>query len=157
MERFIDSGRETSLISTRSTRMPQGCSVGSSMTSLRWALTFSRSDGVGVVLHVDDRLDRVDDPVVDHRVHAQGDVVAGDGLLAGHGRHNDLHVDLGEPACERVDPGQPCFADAGQRPPEAEDDAFLVLRDDLEAEHLGRPIPRRAGHRACLAPRTALA
>ena len=44
IERFIDSGRATSLTSTRSTRMPQGCSVEASITSLRWALTLSRSD-----------------------------------------------------------------------------------------------------------------
>ena len=51
----------------------------------------------GVVLHVDERLDWVDDPVVDDRIHPQGDVVPGDALLAGHGRRDDLHVDLAQP------------------------------------------------------------
>ena len=64
----------------------------------------------GVVLHVDERLDRVDDPVVDDRVHPHRDVVAGDALLAGHGRRDDLHVDLAQPVSERVNPGQPRLA-----------------------------------------------
>ena len=40
----MDSGREMSLTSTRSTRMPHGPSVGASITSLSSALTCSRSD-----------------------------------------------------------------------------------------------------------------
>ena len=35
IDRFIDSGREMSFSSTRSTRIPHGSSVGASMTSLR--------------------------------------------------------------------------------------------------------------------------
>src|SRR6185369_13482462 len=103
--------------------MPQGCSVGSSMTSLRRALTLSRSDSswsmslwpitdrsevcdlrycTGVVLHVDDGLNRVDDPVIHNRVHPQRDVVPGDGILGRDRRHDNLHVDLAEPVSERV-------------------------------------------------------
>jgi hypothetical protein len=76
-------------------------------------------------------------------VDAEGDVVAGDGFLAGDGGDGDLHVDFGEPRGEGVDPGQAWFAEAGQCFAEAEDDAFFVLGDDFEAEHAGRPIPRR--------------
>jgi hypothetical protein len=53
--------------------------------------------------------------------------ISGDGLLAGHGRDDDLHVDLAQPGGEWVDPGQPRLADAGQRPPETEDDAYCVM------------------------------
>src|SRR5207248_7274776 len=77
-------------------------------------------------------------------------------LLAGPGRHDDLHGDLAQPGGEGVDAGQPGLAEAGKRPPEAEDDAFLVLRDDLEAEHAGRPIPRHIGLPGPPGPRTAL-
>ena len=44
MERFICSGRFTSLSSTRSTRMPHGPSVGSSMIRRSSRLTESRSE-----------------------------------------------------------------------------------------------------------------
>ena len=44
------------------------------------------ADGEQVVLDVDDRRDRVDDPEVDDRVDPDGDVVAGDAVLRGH-RH----------------------------------------------------------------------
>ncbi len=50
IERFMDSGREMSLTSTRSTRTPQGPSVGASMTSLSSALTCSRSDSSWSIL-----------------------------------------------------------------------------------------------------------
>jgi Bacterial lipid A biosynthesis acyltransferase len=43
IERFIASARETSLTSTRSTRMPHGCSAGSSMTSLSSAEVLAAS------------------------------------------------------------------------------------------------------------------
>src|ERR1700729_4001534 len=94
-----------------------------------------------VVLHVDDGFERVDDPVVDDRVHLQRDVVPGDGLLGRHAGYRDLHVDLGQPGGERVDPGQAGLANAGQGLPEAENDTLLVLADDPEAEHFGHPIP----------------
>ena len=103
MDRFMPSGSETSLISTRSTRMPQGPSVGSSMIAaqlpvhrvalgqqlVHLRLADDRAqrglrllrDGEQVVLHVDGRLDRVDNPEVDHRVHPHADVVPGDALL----------------------------------------------------------------------------
>ena len=44
IDRFMLSGSETSLISTRSTRMPHGPSVGSSMIRRSSRLTASRSD-----------------------------------------------------------------------------------------------------------------
>ena len=40
------------------------------------------------------------------------------------------------------------LADARQSPAPVEDDSLLVLRDDLEAEHAGRPNPRHMVHRA---------
>ena len=43
MDRFICSGSDTSLISTRSTRMPHGPSVGSSMIRRSSRFTLSRS------------------------------------------------------------------------------------------------------------------
>ncbi len=43
MDRFMPSGSDTSLISTRSTRMPHGSSVGSSMIRRSSRLTDSRS------------------------------------------------------------------------------------------------------------------
>ncbi len=43
IDRFMPSGSDTSLISTRSTRIPHGPSVGSSMISRSWRLTWSRS------------------------------------------------------------------------------------------------------------------
>jgi hypothetical protein len=52
------------------------------------------ADGVLVVLHVDDDLDRVEDAVVDDGVDADGDVVAGDAFLGGDRHRDDLHVDL---------------------------------------------------------------
>src|ERR1035438_4081520 len=100
------------------------------------------ADGELVVLHIDDRLERVDDPVIDDRIYPQRDVVAGDGLLSGHSRHGDLHIDLAEPVCEGVDPGQPRLTRAGKRPAKAEDNAFLELFDDLETKHfLAVPSP----------------
>jgi hypothetical protein len=92
IDRFMDSGREASLTSTRSTRIPHGCSVG------------HLGHGEGVVLHVDNRLDRVHDPVVDDRVHPERDVIPGDGLLGRHRGHHDLHVHLAQPVGE---PSQP--------------------------------------------------
>jgi hypothetical protein len=102
----------------------------------------------GVILHVEDRLDRVHDPVVDHGVHLERDIVPGDGLLGRHRRRDDLHVHLAEPIRDRVHPGQARLADARQQPAPAEDDASLELGDDLEAEHAGHPNPRRVARRA---------
>src|SRR6516164_3093205 len=98
-------------------------------------------DGELVVLYVDDRLDWVDHPVVDDRVHPHRDVVAGDGVLAGHRRRGDLHVHLAQPVGDRVDPGQSRFPDAGQGAAPAENHAPLILADDLEPEHTGHPSP----------------
>jgi hypothetical protein len=111
-------------------------------------------DSEVVVLHVDDRLDRVDDPVIDDGVHPQRDVVAGDRLLRGHVHHGDLHVHLDQPGGERVDPDQAGLAYPGQGLPPAQYDALLVLADDPEAEHIGRPIPG-TGRTGLPGPRTA--
>ena len=63
------------------------------------------SDGVLVVLYVDDDLDRVEDAVVDDGVDADGDVVAGDAFLGGHRHRDDLHVDLVQAIGDGVSPG----------------------------------------------------
>ena len=44
IERFMPSGSETSLTSTRSTLTPHGCSVGTSMISVSSVLSLSRLD-----------------------------------------------------------------------------------------------------------------
>ena len=41
-------------------------------------------NGVGVILHLHDGLDRFDHPEVDHRVDLDGDVVPGDDVLGVH-------------------------------------------------------------------------
>jgi hypothetical protein len=65
-------------------------------------------------------------PMTD-RIDPQRDVVPGDGLLTGNGRHGDLRVDLAQPLRERVDPDQPQLAYARQRPAEAEDKALAHI------------------------------
>ena len=97
---------------------------------------------VVVVLHVDDRLERVDHPVVDDGVHPHGHVVPGDALLGGHGHGDDLHVDLGHPVADRPDSVQPGAAQLGQDLPEPVDDALLVLLYHLERAR-GRDYPEQ--------------
>jgi len=89
-------------------------------------------DGEHVILHVDRRLDRVDDPEVDHGIDPDGHVVFGDAFLSRDGHGDDLHVDLLHAVADRPDQGQPGATNPRQHPSEPEDDALLVLLHDLE-------------------------
>ena len=91
------------------------------------------ADGVLVVLHVDDDLDRVEDAVVDDGVDADGDVVAGDAFLGGDRHGDDLHVDLVQAVGDRRDEGQPGRPGARAELAEAQHDAAFELGDDPDA------------------------
>ena len=79
------------------------------------------------MLDVDDRLHRVDDPVVDDGVDGQRDVVPGDGALRGDAHHDGLHGHLPHPVDERDEQPKTGLAKARQQPAEPQDDALLVL------------------------------
>ena len=150
--RCIDSGSSTSLTSTVLTLMPQG-SVCSSMICWsrwlicsRWASSSSSSDWPRTLRSVVWAIWKVARTVVGdlgHGVlgvqhaevqdgaHPDRDVVAGDDFLGRDLQGDDAQVDLHHPVDERDDEEQarPLGADQAAEP---EDDAALVLLDDLD-------------------------
>jgi hypothetical protein len=92
--------------------------------------TFPHSDGAlggeQVVLDLDDRPDRVDDPRVDDGVDLHGDVVLGDHVLGRHVHGDHLQVDL---------------ADAVDAERQHEDQARALGRDSLNWAVTGPQTP----------------
>ena len=155
MARCISWGRSTAFTATCVTFTPQG-SVCSSMTScstLAQPLALGEqlvevglaedaaqgrlrllAGGVEVVLDLHHRLHRVHHPEVDDRVHLHAHVVAGDHVLGRHVEHDRAQAD----AHHAVDgPGhddEPRALGLRQQLAEAEDDAALVLVQDLHRE-----------------------
>ena len=88
-------------------------------------------DGVGDVLDGDDRLHRVDDPVVGDRGHVHADVVAGDDALRLDGHGDDAQAHPAQVVDERDDEGQArlAYSDDASEP---EQHALLVLLDDAQ-------------------------
>src|SRR6476469_5547152 len=131
IDRFIESGSTTSLISTRSMRMPQPRAGLSIINSRPW-LSRSRLDSRSSRLlspMVDRRADRVLHLEVDDGVDAHRDVVAGNAVLGGHRQGDDLQVHLLQAIDDRDQPCQSRPADPALDPAEAVDDAALELLD----------------------------
>ena len=159
IDRFIDSGSATSLISTRSMCTPQpaaGLSIISSRPWLSRSRSESRSssvalpddgaqrglrdlaDGGVVVLDVDGDPDWVDDAVVDDGVDPDGDVVAGDAVLGGHRHRDDLHVDLLQTVDERGDQGETGLGCLALHLAQPEHDATFELCDHPDTHRHGQ-------------------
>ena len=161
IDRFIESGSTTSLISTRSMCTPQpsaGLSIINSRPWLRRSRLDSRSSrsllpmiersdvcatcpiAAHVVLHVDGRTHRIRDLEVDDGIHAHGHVVAGDAVLGGHGHRDDLHVHLSRRSAIGI-------ASSARAPgsradtAEPEDDASFELLDDPNVGSEPAPAP----------------
>jgi hypothetical protein len=92
-------------------------------------------DRVLVVLHLDDRLHRVHDAVVDHRVDTDGHVVPGDAVLGRYRHGDDLRVDPDQAVRERAQRG-----DAGLSRL-AQDLAPAVHHAAFELAHHAEPGP----------------
>ena len=84
-----------------------------------------------VVDHRDDGAARLDHAEVGDGVDLDGDVVAGDRLLGRDVQGDDAQIDLDHPLDLRDQQDQP-GASRSDQPPQAEDDAALVLLDDLD-------------------------
>ena len=88
-------------------------------------------DRRGDVLDRDDRLRRVDHPVVGHGGHVDADVVAGDDPLRLDRHGHDAHRDTAQHVDQRDDQCEPRFLHIDDSS-ETEQDTFLVLLDDAE-------------------------
>ena len=91
-------------------------------------------EGIG---DLDDRLGRIDDPEVDHRVHLDRYVVTRDHVLGRDVEHDHAQVDLDHLLDQRDQDDQAGPLDAREAP-EGEHHAALVLvqyLEDLSGEH----------------------
>ena len=86
-----------------------------------------------VVLDVDGDPYRIAHVEVDDGVDPDGDVVAGDAVLGGHGHRDDLHAHLLQAISQRHQQHESGSAHTVLYPAEPEDDAALELFDDPEA------------------------
>ena len=90
--------------------------------------------GDHVVLDLHDRVVRLDDAEVRHRVDAHGDVVLRDDLLRRDVERHRAQVDPDHPVDERDDQEDARPLGLREESPEAEDHAALVLARDLHRE-----------------------
>jgi len=89
--------------------------------------------GDGVVLHLHDRLDRVNDVEQHDGVDPGGDVVLGDDLLRGDGQGDHAGVDPLHALQEGNHQMRARLVD-GPQTAQAEDDAALILPDELDGQ-----------------------